>query len=127
MHLLDKIKDVRKKRIELSKSQDVFEMLVVIVKRGKGQKVIELLQENKIEHSVIGFGKGIASGIFASIAGVNTKEKEMIYTLVPQKSLEYVLSELDENILSKEKYTGIAFTVPLKSIVQTSIQHIERG
>lgn len=126
MGLLSKIKDTRKKYVEDEKP-DVFELLVVIVKRGKGQKVVELLEENKVDHSVIGFGKGIASGVLASITGMFSKEKEIIYTLVSQKSLDYVLTQLDENILSKEKYTGIAFTVPLKSIVQTSIENIERS
>ncbi len=119
-----KVKD-RKQKIENKKQEKsllppMFEMLVIIIKRGRGQAVLNYLKSINLNLDIVSFGEGTAPSNVASLLGFN-QEKEVIFTIVNFKDSEKVLDLLDNIFLSTEKYGGIAFTIPLKSMTNNSL------
>lgn len=98
----------------------MFEMLVVVVNRGRGQVLLNYLKSIDININIVSFGEGTAPSSIASLLGFS-QEKEVIFSVVSLKDSEKVLDLLDSIFLSTEKYFGIAFTIPLKSITYNSL------
>ena len=69
---------------------------------------------------MVSFGEGTAPSNIAGLLGFS-QEKEVIFTVVNLKDSTKILDLLDSIFLSTEKYSGIAFTIPLKSITNNSL------
>ena len=114
-----------KKDILTKRSPAVYEMLVTIVNRGKGEKVLDFLKLKGIEHHIVTFGAGTAPTNLASLLSLYNKEKEVLFAIIKLKDSTKILDDLEKNILLSEKYAGIAFTIPLKSMTNLSIELID--
>ena len=99
----------------------MFEMLVVVVNRGRGQVLLNYLKSIDLDLSIVSFGEGTAPSSIAGLLGF-TQEKEVIFSVVNIKDSETILNLLDSIFLSTEKYFGIAFTIPLKSMTNNSLE-----
>lgn len=124
-----KIKNRRDKIINNKQSEKklmppMFEMLVVVVNRGRGQAVLNYLKSIEVNINIVSFGEGTAPSNIASLLGYN-QEKEVIFSVVNLKDSEKVLDLLDSIFLSTEKSAGIAFTIPLKSMTSYSLEKFE--
>lgn len=112
----NKIKD---KKLEKKLLPPMFELLVVVINRGRGQAVLNYLKSINISVNVVSFGEGTAPSNIAGLLGFS-QEKEVICSVVNLKDSTKILDLLDNIFLSTEKYSGIAFTIPLKSMTNNS-------
>lgn len=122
-----KIKTKREKLINHSEKKlmpPIFEMLVVVVNRGRGQAVLNYLKSIEVNINVVSFGEGTAPSGIASVLGYS-QEKEVIFSVVNLRDSKRVLDLLDSIFLSTEKSAGIAFTIPLKSMTSYSLEKFE--
>ncbi len=115
-HNAKQLKDKSKKDLMPA----MFEMLIVIVNRGRGQAVLNYLKSIDVNINIVSFGEGTAPSNIASLLGFN-QEKEVLFSVVNLKDSEKVLDLLDSIFLSTEKYSGIACTIPLKSMTNVSL------
>lgn len=111
---------IKTKKQEKSLLPPMFEMLIVVVNRGRGQAVLNYLKTIDVNLNIVSFGEGTAPNNVAGLLGFS-QEKEVIFTVVNFKDSEKVLNLLDNIFLSTEKYAGIAFTIPLKSMTNNSL------
>lgn len=120
----DKKKLAKQNKTDKSNGQNlrpaIFEMLVVIVNRGRGQAVCNYLKSINMNLSIVSFGEGTAPSNLAGLLGYS-QEKEVLFSIVNIADSDKVLDLLDSIFLSTEKYSGIAFTVPLKSVTNFTL------
>jgi len=100
----------------------VFELLNVVVNRGRGEDVLDFLKSLKVKHNIITYGVGTASSSIANLLSLYNKEKEVIMAVIKIKDSKKILDKLESEILTSEKFMGIAFTVPLKSMTSHSVK-----
>ena len=112
-----------KKRKKDEKLPTILEMLFVIVKRGNGDKVSKFLKEKGIS-KISSYAYGTADSTLQSLLGLVDKEKEIVFSIIPVLNSDELLDELEKKFLKIEKYSGIAFTIPLKTIVKNSMQKL---
>ena len=102
----------------------ILQLLTIVVKRGTGDEVNAYLKSIGIKAKMTSYGSGTAEGSLQSMLGLYNKEKELIFAVIPVENSEALLDELETKFLKKEDYAGIAFTIPLKSVVKNSVQSI---
>lgn len=125
---MEKLK--KEKRVLFKKSSNktstlkppMFEMLTVIVNRGKGEEVIEFLKQQKVNFNIATFGLGTAPSGIANMFSLYNKEKEVVFAVIKFKDSNQILDLLEENILYNEKFRGFAFTLPLKSMTNKAVE-----
>lgn len=100
----------------------MFEMLTIIVNRGKGEEVIEFLKSQNIHFNVATFGLGTAPSGIANLLSLYNQEKEVVFAIIKLKDSNALLDALEKNILNNEKFRGFAFTIPLKSMTNDAIE-----
>jgi len=118
--LLKSVKNLKRKKAV----KPMFQMLVVIVNRGKGDEVNEFLKQSGVKYRICSFGDGTAPSTFQNILGLYNSEKEIITSVIPIENSIKFLDKLESEFLTVEKYSGIAFTIPLKSITMESMEKL---
>ena len=117
-------KKIVSKEIKQSKKGKVpaiLELLVVIVNRGKGDEVAKFLKQKGNASKISSYGFGTADSALQQLLGLN-KEKEIVFCVIPLKNSDKLLDSLEETFLKTEKYAGICFTIPIKSITKDSLK-----
>ena len=128
MSLKSEIKERKKvflKAFKQNKNSDkippMFEALFVIVNRGNGDDVATYLKEMGIA-KITSYAVGTADTALQSALGLSGNEKEMVYCIIPILGSEELLDEIYNKFLKVEKYSGIAFTIPIKAVVKNTMQ-----
>ena len=104
-----------------------MEMLMVVVKRGKGDYVADFLKTMNVDLNIVSFGSGTATSAIADLFGLDNREKEVVFAVIKHDDSNLILDSLEEKFLTVEKYAGIAMTIPLKSITNQSLEQIVEG
>lgn len=102
-------------------TSQTLELIVVIVYRKKIDYYIDVLQDcnANIEMSIL--GSGTASKEIESLIGVTTKEKGIIIAPISSKNVPKALEKLSQKFNTIRNGKGIAFTIPLDSIIGVRI------
>ena len=115
-----------KKNIKKKKIPTALEMLFIIVNRGSGDDVCEYLKDKGLL-KLSCHGLGTADSKLQDILNISNKEKEVIISIIPVLNSDKLLDEIEEKFLRVEKYSGIAFTVLLKTIMKNSAENLLRS
>lgn len=102
-----------------------YKLLTTIVARGKGDKVVAMLNKKEIMFNLIVLGEGTADSDVLDYLGIGEIDKDVVLSIVSEDKLEEVLKELREKMQFTLPGKGIAFTVPLSSIAARMLKHIE--
>lgn len=92
-------------------------MLVTVVNRGIGQKVVERYKERGISFHVLSHGYGSADSELLEMLGLGETEKDVVFSVGNERETETVMTDWRENKKIQGQGKGIAFTVPLSAIV----------
>lgn len=95
---------------------DRIKMIVTIIKRGTGNRVVDYYKRNKLHYDYICLGKGTATSEILDFFGLESTEKDIVLTPAPMSKIPEVLSGLSHEFNLKSPGMGIAFTVPLVSV-----------
>ena len=77
----------------------LLQVMIIIVKRGRGDEVSNYLKTIGIKGKMIGYGYGTADSTLQSILGLYNKEKELVYALIPIAHSDELLNELEVQFL----------------------------
>jgi len=95
-----------------------YSVLVAIVNRGKGSKLLEFGRSiGAIEASCL-LGSGTIPGHMIQLMGLNEVRKEVVLLFIPAAREEEILVKLNKTFQFYKPNHGIAFTVPLAGIMQ---------
>lgn len=100
--------------------------LVTIVDRGKGESLSVFMHKKYPQLSFLAMGVGTASSEVMDILGLDSADKDIIFSFVGAHELPAMLSEISGRKFMKSAGAGIAFTLPLTgigSLVHETLTH----
>jgi hypothetical protein len=98
-----------------------LKLLVTIVNRNKAEFFVDLLQSQEINIQLTLTGSGTASTDMLQLLGLADAEKAVIFSIVREDRASEALSLLGDKFQTVRGGKGIAYTIPLKSVVGVAI------
>lgn len=98
-----------------------LKLLVTIVNRNKAEFFMDLLQSQEINIQLALLGEGTASTDMLQLLGLADSEKSVIFSIVREDRAAEALNLLDEKFKTVRSGKGIAYTIPMKSVVGVAI------
>lgn len=94
-----------------------LKMLVTVVSRNKGEYYADLIQSFDVNLQVVALANGTADAKTLRYLGLTDTEKCVIFSIIQEEKLSDALSTLDEKFKTVKGGKGIAYTIPLTSVV----------
>ena len=98
-----------------------LELLVTIVNKKKAEFYTDLLQSFDVNMQVTAFGRGTADAKMLVYLGLADSEKAVLFSVIQQNMLGNALSMLEYKFKTIKDGKGVAFSVPLTSVIGTLI------
>lgn len=95
-----------------------FSLLIIIVSRGKGSKILKYAQEKGVQDASCLLGKGTINNKMLQMIEMNDVEKEIILIMVSTALEDEILQQLNMKFRFDKKNQGIAFTLPLAGVMK---------
>ncbi len=110
-------------KINSSKSNDIkkLKLLVTIVNRSKETYYIDLLEQFEVNMQFVLYGNGTANSEMLNMLGLAETEKAVILSWIREDKEEEIKQALDEKFHKIRNGKGIAYTIPLQSVVGVAI------
>lgn len=97
-----------------------FELIVTVIKKGQGDKVVKASREAGATGGTIIYGRGTSLYESEAILGVKIQpEKEVILTLTESKTKNEIMSKICEQAGLDDGKEGIIFSLPVDKILGT--------
>lgn len=93
-------------------------LLVTIVQKGKGTFFSDYLQQtfgSNLQIAVV--GAGTAATNLVEFLGLKDSQRSVIFSVVRESLVEEILAALEERFHTVNHDTGVAFTVPMSSVI----------
>lgn len=113
-------KKPRKKPKQENVSTSRLMVLFTIVNRKKGEYYADLLQSFQVNLQMVFLGEGTADQKMLNYLGLAGSEKAVIVSVIREDKAGEALLTLEEKFNSIKDGKGIAYTVPMSSIIGVS-------
>ena len=102
-----------------SKKSDVkkLKLLITVVDRNKALFYTDLLEQFEVNMQMVIYGNGTAEKQMLDYLGLASREKGVIFSFIREDKIKEVLQTLQEKFERVRNGKGIAFTIPLQSII----------
>ncbi len=93
-------------------------LLITIVQKGKGTFFSDYLLETfgaNLQIAIV--GNGTAQDNLVEFLGLKESKRSVIFSIVREDRIDAILAALEEHFHTVNRDTGIAFTVPLSSVI----------
>ena len=93
-------------------------LLITIVQKGKGTFFSDYLQQTfgaNLQMAIV--GDGTAETSLVEFLGLKDTKRSVIFSVVREDRVDEILAALEERFHSVNRDTGVAFTVPLSSVI----------
>lgn len=98
-----------------------LKLLVTIVNRSKATYYIDLLEQFEVNMQLVIYGKGTANSEMRDLLGIVETDKVVLISFVREDKVNDVLETLKEKFDKIKNGNGIAYTIPMNSIIGVSI------
>ena len=92
-------------------------LLVTVVQKGKGTFFADFLQTFDVNLQICVVGTGTARDDLVEFLGLKDNKRTVIFSIVRQDRVDEIFAALEERFHTVNRDTGIAFTVPLTSVI----------
>ena len=92
-------------------------LLVTVVNKGKGTFLADLLRTYECNLQMSFVGNGTARSDLIELLGLKDNRRSVLFSVVRADRVDAILSALEERFQSVNHGTGIAFTLPLSSVI----------
>ena len=120
-----KTKETTKKKAVQEKTKQLapnkLEMLVTIVNRNKAEFYADYIQSFEVNMQMIMQAEGTATEAMKKMLGLINTEKAVIFSIIQQSKINEVLDSLQEKFRTIKDGKGIAYTIPLTSVIGVAI------
>lgn len=111
------VDSLKKNKIDLNR----LELLITIVRRKKADFYKDLIQSFDVNMQLTIQAKGTASTVIQEYLGLDDLEKIAILSVIRKENADKVLTALEERFENIKNGNGIAFTVPMSSIIGVTV------
>lgn len=114
---------LRKTKKEKPASTDFkkLKLLITVVNRSKGEFYMDYLGGFEVNFQTSVLAQGTAHSETLHLLGLENSDKSVIFSIVREDKAEEILRGLDEKFQTVKKGKGIAFTIPLTSVIGVAI------
>ena len=98
-------------------SHNRLEMLITVVSRNKAEYYLDLIQSFEVNMQVMALAHGTADAKTMRYLGLTDLEKSVIFSIIQEDRIPDALHDLNEKFATLKGGKGIAFTVPLSSVI----------
>ena len=98
-----------------------LKVLFTIVNRSKTTYYVDLLEQFEINMQMVLYGIGTANSEIRDYLKLNEVEKAVIISIVREDKVKDICNTLSEKFSKIKDGKGIAYTIPVKSIIGVSI------
>lgn len=106
---------------KVNKLEKRLELLVTVVNKGKEDFYQDLLQSFEVNMQLALRARGTASRQMLSLLGLEENAKTVIFSLIREDRLSDALAALSEKFATIKNGGGIAYTLPLSSVIGVAI------
>ncbi len=120
---METTKSVRKPKRQKKVNSDFkkLKLCVTVVNRSKTEFYIDFLSGFEVNFQTSVLAQGTARSETLHLLGLEDSEKSVILSVVREDKAEEILRALDEKFKRVRNGKGIAFTVPLSSVIGVAI------
>lgn len=111
----------KKESIEKKLTPKKLKLLVTVVNKNKGEFYADFLQSFEINMQLFAHGEGTASSEMRHMLGLEDEEKVVLFGFVREDRADAAMDALEEKFRTVRGGKGIAYTVPLSSVVGVAI------
>ena len=94
-----------------------LKLLITIVNRNKSEFFMDILQSMEINYQIAMTANGTASTEMLNLLGLSASDKTVILSVIREDKADSALALLEEKFKAVKGGKGIAFTVPMKSMI----------
>ena len=94
-----------------------LKLIVTIVNRGKGNFFLDQIEAIGVNMQMMLNGEGTAPYNLDNLWGLNHKERDVIFSFVAEDKVKKILKMLDAKFETVRNGDGIAFCIPVGSII----------
>ena len=98
-----------------------LKLLVTIVPRSRTLLFIDLLEQFEVNMQLVIYGKGTADSEMLNYLGLAESEKAVILSVIREDKIKEALYQINEKFDKVKNGKGIAYTIPMNSIIGVSI------
>ena len=108
---------------EVSSVQKV-KMLITVIDRSKTLFYLDLLEQFEVNVQMVLYGRGTANSEMLDLLGLAESDKSVILSYIKEDKLKDALETLNEKFNKVKNGKGIAYTIPLDSIIGVSMYQL---
>lgn len=94
-----------------------LKLLITIVNRHKAEFYTDLIQSYSVNMQMVLMAHGTADARMLSLLGLADNEKAVILSVIQEINTEKALLKIDEKFRTIKDGKGVAFTIPLTSVI----------
>ena len=95
--------------------------MITIVNRNKADFYIDLIQSFEVNMQLAVPAQGTANAEIKSILGLVETDKTVIFSVIREDNATHALNAIEEKFRTIKNGKGIAYTIPLTSVIGVSI------
>jgi nitrogen regulatory protein PII len=116
-----KIKRTKKTAPNPSESVRKLKILVTVVNRSKAEFFMDFLSEFEVNFQTSVFAQGTARSETLYMLGLEDSDKSVIFSVIREDRAQEILQGLEDKFATIKKGKGIAFTMPVSSVIGVAI------
>lgn len=97
-----------------------LKLLITIVNRGKGNFYYDIIEEMDVNMQLLIDGNGTTPSEINNLWGME-KDRDVILSFVPEDNIKKILKLLDNKFESVRNGVGIAFSIPISSVIGVAV------
>ena len=122
---MSKTKFKAKKNVSVTQQKNVvsekLELMITIVNRNKADFYIDLIQSFEVNMQLAIPAQGTANAEIKNILGLVETDKTVIFSVIREDNAVRALNAIEEKFRTIKNGKGIAYTIPLTSVIGVSI------
>lgn len=97
-----------------------LKLLITVVDRQKAEFYLDIISQFEVNLQMVVSGKGIANSEILELLGLNNS-KAVILSVIREDRTDAIMNCLDEKFVTIKRGKGIAFAVPLSSVIGVNL------
>ncbi len=118
---LKKIRKTKKPTAPVDNGFKKLKILVTVVARSKTEFYLDFLSQYEVNFQTAVLAQGTARSETLYMLGLEDSDKSVIFSMVREDKLPELLPALEEKFHTIKNGKGIAFTVPVSSVIGVAI------
>ena len=102
-------------------SMNKLKVLITVVSRAKADFYMDHIQSFGVNMQMVAYGQGTAPQELSTAMGLTDSDRAVIMSIIGEEHLKAALESLDEKFNTIVGGKGIAYTIPMASIIGKSI------